>query len=169
LAYRFAPGEGWQPRSAGEAGDTQWAAPKWSLDFTQGTAWLAISPPDRSLLGNIDKIHLRVRGSAKGHPVHLFLRTHFMTFHKVVGEFSDEGEQEIAVDGPPGPGWQWFAGENDGKVHDGHPVAEPLGLFRVMRRQQDRASGASPATGSIDMAHRGSENGCHNVRRAHHV
>ena len=43
-------------------------------------------PPDRSLLGKVDKIRLRVRGTAKGHPVHLFLHTHFMTFHKVIGE-----------------------------------------------------------------------------------
>ncbi len=123
-AYRFTATENWHLRSSGNAGATQWKAPAWSLDFSQGASWLGISPPDMSLLGKVDKIRLRARGTAKGHPVHLFLRTHFMTFHKVIGEFSGEGEQEIATDGPPGPGWQWFAGENDGKIHGPLRVGE---------------------------------------------
>ena len=36
----------------------------------------------------VDWSYLRARGAAAGHPVRLFLRTHFMTFHKVIGEFS---------------------------------------------------------------------------------
>ena len=123
-AYRFTEAENWHMRSSGNAGATQWKAPAWSLDFSQGAPWLGISPPDMSLLGKVDKIRLRARGTAKGHPVHLFLHTHFMTFHKVIGEFSGEGEQEIATDGPPGPGWQWFSGENDGKIHGPLRVGE---------------------------------------------
>ncbi len=117
VAYRFTGAENWSVRSSGNAGATQWKAPAWSLDFSQGAPWLGISPPDMSLLGRVNKVRLRARGAAKGHPVHLFLHTHFMTFHKVIGEFSGEGQQEIATDGPPGPGWQWFSGENDGKIH----------------------------------------------------
>jgi hypothetical protein len=123
-AYRFTGGENWHVRSSGNAGATQWKAPAWSLDFSQGAGWLAISPPDTSLLGRVDRIRLRARGAAKGHPVHLLLHTHFMTFHKLIGEFSGEGEQELATDGPPGPGWQWFAGENDGKIHGPLRVGE---------------------------------------------
>ncbi len=123
-AYRFAESENWYVRSSGNAGATHWKAPVWSLDFSQGAPWLGISPPDMSLLGKVDKIRLRARGTAKGHPVHLFIHTHFMTFHKVIGEFSGEGEQEIATDGPPGPGWQWFSGENDGKIHGPLRVGE---------------------------------------------
>ncbi len=122
--YRFTEAESWHVRSAGNAGVTQWKAPAWSLDFTQGASWLGISPPDRCLLGKADKIRLRVRGTAKGHPLHLFLHTHFMTFHKVIGELGGDGEQEIATDGPPGPGWQWFSGENDGKIHGPLRVGE---------------------------------------------
>ena len=103
-AYRFSEGENWHMRSAGNAGATQWKAPAWSLDFSQGAAWLGVSPPDTCLLGRVDRIRLRARGAAKGHPVHLFLHTHFMTFHKVIGEFSGEGEQEIVTDGAAGPG-----------------------------------------------------------------
>ena len=40
-----------------------------------------------------------------------------MTFHKVVGELAGPGEQELVVEAPPGPGWQWSGGENDGKLH----------------------------------------------------
>jgi hypothetical protein len=123
-AYQFTNAEKWQMRSSGDPGSTQWKAPDWSLDFSRGAPWLAISPPDSSLLGKIDKIRLRARGTAKGHPVHLFLRTHFMTFHKMLGDFSGQGEQEIVTDGPPGPGWQWFSGENDGKIHGPLRVGE---------------------------------------------
>jgi hypothetical protein len=124
VAYRFEPGENWRLRSAGDVGATQWTDKKWSLDFSKGAEWIALSPPDTSLLGKVDKIRLHVRGTAKGHPVHLYLRTHFMTFHKVVGEFSGNGEQEIVADGPPGPGWQWLGGENDGKIHGPVRVGE---------------------------------------------
>jgi hypothetical protein len=117
VAYRFEAGEGWRTRSSGDAGATQWDGKMWTLDFSRGAEWLSITPPDRSLLGKVEKIRFRARGTAKGHPVHLFFRTHFMTFHKDVGEFSGSGEQEIVADGPPGPGWQWFGGENDGKIH----------------------------------------------------
>ncbi|MGA2030810.1 MAG: beta-galactosidase [Thermoguttaceae bacterium] len=123
-AYRFTAAENWHTRGSGNAGATQWKAPAWSLDFSQGAAWLGISPNDMSLLGKVDKIRLRGRGTAKGHPLHLFLHTHFMTFHKLIGEFSGEGEQEIVTDGPPGPGWQWFSGENDGKIHGPLRVGE---------------------------------------------
>jgi len=123
-AFRFRPAENWQLRASGNSGATQWKAPDWSLDFSQGASSLGISPPEMCLLGKVDKIRLRARGTAKGHPVHLFLHTHFMTFHKAIGEFSGEADQEIVTDGPPGPGWQWFSGENDGKIHGPLRVGE---------------------------------------------
>jgi hypothetical protein len=58
-----------------------------------------------------------VRGEAKGHPVRVSFRTHFMTFQKIVGEFTGSGEQELVFAAPPGAGWQWHGGENDGKIH----------------------------------------------------
>jgi len=47
-----------------------------------------------------------------------------MTFQKTIGEFAAEGEQELVTDGPPGPGWEWHGGENDGKIHGPLRLAE---------------------------------------------
>ena len=116
-AYGFEPSEGWRTRSDGNAGGTSLNGKIWTLDFTQGANSLGLAVADRTLLGNVDKIRVRARGRAKGHPVELLAHTHFMTFRKVIGEFSGEGEQELVTDGPPGPGWEWHGGENDGKIH----------------------------------------------------
>ena len=116
-AYQFEPGEGWHTHADGPAGATRLAGKTWSLDFSRGAPAISLSVPDHVLLGSVDKLRLRVRGSAPGHPVRLVLRTHFMTFHKVLGVFAGEGDQELVTDGPPGPGWEWHSGENDGKLH----------------------------------------------------
>jgi hypothetical protein len=150
-AYRFTKPENWHVRTAGDPGATRWNAPFWSPDFSQGASSIGLSPPDRCLLGKVDKIHLRARGTAKGHPVHLFLHTHFMTFHKVVGEFGGEGEQEIVTDGPPGPGWEWFGGENDGKIRGplrvGEIRLEANGLWLPRPRQNKAARCLRPKSG----------------------
>ncbi|MGC9326998.1 MAG: beta-galactosidase, partial [Candidatus Hinthialibacter sp.] len=122
-AYQFQPGEGWHSSGAGDRGSTALRQNKWRLDFSQGASWLSLRVPDQTLLGAIDKITLRVRGDAKNHSVRLFLRTHFMTFHKLIGTLT-EGEQALATDGPPGDGWEWHGGENDGKIHGPIRIAE---------------------------------------------
>ena len=115
-ACRFAPDEGWRTR--GDAmGNTSLAGREWEYDFTQGAPWLSLVPADRTLPGAPERFRLRVYGAARGHPVVVSLHTHFMTFHKRVGEFTGVGDQELVFDGPPGPGWEWFGGENDGKIH----------------------------------------------------
>ena len=40
-----------------------------------------------------------------------------MTFEKTIGEFDGGDVSEIVVDAPPGDGWRWYGGENDGKRH----------------------------------------------------
>ncbi|MBN2328004.1 MAG: beta-galactosidase [Candidatus Omnitrophica bacterium] len=122
-AYQFEPSEGWRSSGAGDRGSTALHQKKWRLDFTQGAPWLSLRVPDETLLGGIDKITLRVRGDAKNHPVRLFLRTHFMTFHKMIGTLM-EGDQALTTDGPPGNGWEWHGGENDGKIHGPMRLAE---------------------------------------------
>jgi hypothetical protein len=117
VPYHFEPEEGWHSFGAGNLGRTGLAGKLWRYDFSTGADWLSLGRTDTSLLGKVERIRLRVRGKAKGHPVHLFVHTHFMTFHKVVGEFGSEEEQELVAEAPPGPGWQWFGGENDGKLH----------------------------------------------------
>ena len=70
-AYRFAKTDNWHRRDSGNAGATQWKAPAWSLDFSQGAAWVGIGPPDMSLLGKVTKIAASPRDSerASGSPV----------------------------------------------------------------------------------------------------
>ncbi len=116
-AYRFAAGENWRTWTSGPGGATRLDGAKWTLDFSQGAQAVLLSLPDQSLPGRVERFRLRVRGSAKGHPVEIQVRTHFMTFRKRVDGFSGTGQQELVIDAPPGPGWEWFGGENDGKLH----------------------------------------------------
>ncbi|MHB1035530.1 MAG: endo-1,4-beta-xylanase [Pirellulales bacterium] len=116
-AYRFTAGENWRTWASGPGGATRLDGTKWTLDFSQGAQAVSLALPDRSLPGRIERFRLRVRGSAKGHPVQLLVHTHFMTFRKRVDGLSGAGEQELVIDAPPGPGWEWFGGENDGKLH----------------------------------------------------
>lgn len=132
-AYSFGLGEGWRTTASGNAGATKLEGRTWRFDFTQGAAWVGLSLPDRTLLTRPERFRLLARGEAKGHPVHVFFHTHFMTFHKVVGDLAGSGEQELVFDAPPGEGWQWFAGENDGKLHG------PLRLGEIRLEANGRA------------------------------
>lgn len=139
-AYDFASEEGWGTRAEGNPGATRLNGRLWETDFSQGARWLSLGVPDHVLLGNVDRIRLRVRGSAKGHPVRLVVRTHFMTFQKEIGQLNGNDEQELVTDGPPGPGWEWHGGENDGKIHGPLRLAE-IGLGR----------GTGPARCSLEL------------------
>ena len=114
VAYRFDPAEGWHARG-GAALDGRTL----KFDFTRGAGAAGLAPPDLSLLGLPKEVRIRVRGKAEGHPVRVQMATHFMTFEKAVGEFKDaaDGTSELAFQAPPGEGWRWFGGENDGKIH----------------------------------------------------
>lgn len=112
VAYQFAESEGWKVTGGGDIGGSRLDHGKLLLDFTRGASWIGVSPPDRVLLGNAGKI--RIRMGPVSHPVHVYLRTHFMTFHKVLAGMSGE---EVVFDGPPGTGWLWENGENDGRIH----------------------------------------------------
>jgi hypothetical protein len=117
IAYRFEPGEGWHTSASGDGGGTRLDGRTWRYDFSRGASSVKLSLPDRSLLTRPERFRLKVRGEAKGHPVLVTLHTHFMTFHKIVGELAGSGEQELVFAAPPGEGWQWYGGENDGKIH----------------------------------------------------
>lgn len=136
-AYKFLPAEGWRVRTDGTGGGTRWDAGRWTADFSRGARSVSLEVPDHVLLGTVEKIRLRVRGSARGHPVVLVMRTHFMTFQKTLGEFAGEGEQELVTEGPPGPGWEWHGGENDGKIH---------GPLRLARISLERGTGEEHCT-----------------------
>lgn len=153
-AHRFGPEEGWRTRAQGDDGATRLDGRTWTLDFSRGARWLSLGVPDQVLLGNVDRIRLRVRGSAKGHPVRLVMRTHFMTFQRIIGEFGGEGEQELVTDGPPGPGWEWHGGENDGQLHGPLRLAE-IGL----------GAGSETAPGTLELQELIVEASCPEAKR----
>ena len=123
--FNFNAGEGWKVTGEGDKGTSRLIEKSWTLDFTKGAKSISISPTPISMLGRVEKIHLKVRGTAKDHPVHIYIQTHFMTFHKVVGKFSGSGEQDLVFNAPPGNDWLWKEGENDGEVHG------PLRLLEI--------------------------------------
>src|SRR5512137_1961804 len=95
IAYRFEPEERWRLRTSGNPGDSRLEGRVLRFDFSKGAESIGLSLPDRVLLGRPEKLRLRFRGAIKGHPLELTLHTHFMTFAKVVSEFTGEGEQEL--------------------------------------------------------------------------
>ena len=118
-AARFSAAEGWHSHAGGPPGGTGLRGREWTCDFTQGASYAALTPREYSLLGLPREIRIRVRGRADGHPVRLRLATHFMTFEKTLGAFRGVGGglAEAVTAAPPGGGWRWFGGENDGKLH----------------------------------------------------
>ena len=125
IVYNFNTGEGWQLNGEGEKGTSGLKGKTWVMDFTKGAKSISISPTPISMLGRVEKIHLKVRGTTGDHPVHIYIQTHFMTFHKVVGKLPESGEQDLVFDAPPGNDWLWREGENDGEVHG------PLRLLEI--------------------------------------
>jgi hypothetical protein len=134
-SFRFVPEEGWSLRARGNGGTSRLQGRELRLDFSQGAEGFSLVPHERTLPGKVDRIHLRVHGSVQDLPVRIHLRTHFMTFHRAVGRINGDGHLTVASEGPPGPGWEWFGGENDGKFHG--PLR--LGEIRFER----------PATGGV--------------------
>jgi hypothetical protein len=125
IVYNFNAGEGWKLTGVGDKGISELKEKTWALDFTKGAKSISLSPTPISMLGRVEKIRLKVRGKAKDHNVHIYIQTHFMTFHKVVGKFTDSNEQELIFNAPPGNDWLWKEGENDGEVHG------PLRLLEI--------------------------------------
>lgn len=117
VAYHFEASEGWRTWTTGNGGTTKLDERSWRYDFSQGASAVTLSLPDRSLFTRPERFRLRVRGEAMGHPVRVWFHTHFMTFEKVVGELTGSGQQELLFAAPPGEGWTWHGGENDGKMH----------------------------------------------------
>ncbi len=122
--YRFLPGEGWTLHAHGPGGRSQWEGRILRLDYSQGAQAFSLVPPERTLPGTIQRLRLRMFGSPRNLPVELYIRTHFMTFHRMCGNLQGDGHLEMDTDGPPGADWEWFGGENDGKLHGPLRLAE---------------------------------------------
>ena len=120
-AMRFEPGEGWHSTTDGKGAKSRLSGKTWRFDFTTGGEWAGITPRDVSLLGTPKQFRIRFRGDASNHTARLRLATHFMAFERNIGEAKPvagrEGEQEFVSPAPPGEGWKWYGGENDGKLH----------------------------------------------------
>ena len=132
VAARFAREEGWSCSASGSRGATKLDGRKLTFDFTKGASSVGVWPREFSLLGTPQEIRIRARGKAAGHPVRLRMATHFMTFEKTIGEPAGEGECEVVTKAPPGEGWKWFGGENDGKIHG------PLRITGIFLDRNDR-------------------------------
>ena len=119
VAARFAPDEQWRLSSHGNRGTSSLAGRTWRFDFTKGAERVGIVPKEYSLIGLPKRLRLRARGAAPAHPVRVQFATHFMTFEKTVGAFkaAADGHVELTFAAPPGEGWTWHGGENDGRVH----------------------------------------------------
>ncbi len=123
--YDFGADEGWTLSTEGDKGNSELKGKSCRLDFSKGAKSISISPTPVSMLGRVTKIRLKVKGAAGDHPVHFYIQTHFMIFHKVIGKLSGSGVQELLFDAPPGNEWLWKEGENDGNVHG------PLRLLEI--------------------------------------
>lgn len=116
-AAQFAADEEWRLRVNGAVGNSSLTGRELRFDFSAGAASIGIVPQEFSLLGNPQEIRIRVKGSAPGHSVRMQIATHFMMFEKTIGEFGGDDISEIVTQAPPGEGWRWYGGENDGKRH----------------------------------------------------
>jgi hypothetical protein len=117
VAHRFLPEEGWALRSQGAAGQSRLDGRILRLDYSQGAEAFSIVPPDRTLPGDVEQLRIRVYGSPRDLPVRVTFRTHFMSFHRALGSLNGDGHLELTAPAPPGDGWNWSGGENDGKLH----------------------------------------------------
>jgi hypothetical protein len=131
--YRFNRSEGWTATNATLQGR------KLAADLSSHPH-ASLVPSDRSLLGTPERLRLRYRGSLAGRSIRVSLHTHFMTFHKTFRAPSGDGEQTLIIDAPPGEGWSWSGGENDGKLHG------PLRLAEIRFE-----AGASKAPAEIEL------------------
>ena len=120
VAARFEPSEGWHSSGDGQGAKGTLNGKTWRYDFTKGEA-VHLTPRDNSLPGTPKQLRIRVKGDASGHTARLRIATHFMTFEKNIGGpkpvAGEAGVQEFVTAAPPGEGWRWYGGENDGRLH----------------------------------------------------
>ena len=132
-AYRFDPAEGWSLRGRGTRQGSWLEGRTLHYDFTRDARSVEIAPPDHALLGTPLALTIRARNHGGPHSVRLRLATHFMTFEKTLGAFPADGEGEVTTSAPPGGGWSFHSGENDGKIHG------PLRITGVVLEKGPRA------------------------------
>jgi len=118
-AFNFATDEIWH--TWGENGaNSKYSKGVWNVNFANGGTGV-LSAIDTCLPGTPKKIRIRFKGDAAGRKLRLRMTTHFMHFDRDLGEAKPvagkPGEFEFVTHAPPGDGWRWFGGEDDGKLH----------------------------------------------------
>ncbi len=102
-----------QPVSIYTSSGVTFKNPLWELDFSKNSS-PSINHPSLSIFGTPKKFILNVWSSSKGSEVEILFASHFQFFRKKIGTLR-YGEQTIEFSAPP-EDWEFFAGENDGKV-----------------------------------------------------
>ncbi|MDX9974346.1 MAG: beta-galactosidase [FCB group bacterium] len=107
----------------------------WHVDFSKtGSASLHSS---LSLLGNPRVLTVLLRGGKPGNVLKMTLGSHFQTFARTLGTL-DGKDQAFTFSLPPGNGWEFSGGENDGEVR------LPL---RITSLTLERGAGPAEPTG----------------------
>lgn len=96
-----------------------------TLDFSGSSRNATLNFPARTLPGVPQHIALKGKGDPRGLKITLHAYTHFMTFFKELSPTLTPEGFEFSTDMPPGNGWGYAGGENDGKIHG------PLRLGRI--------------------------------------
>ncbi len=101
------------PSSIHTSGEITFRNPLWEIDFSKNI-FASFNHPSLSIFGTPKKFILKLWASSEGSELELLLASHFQFFRKKIGTLY-YGEQTIEFNAPP-EGWEYFSGENDGKV-----------------------------------------------------
>ncbi|MCX8065890.1 MAG: glycosyl hydrolase [Candidatus Hydrogenedentes bacterium] len=85
----------------------------WEIDFSKHIQ-AEVSHPSYSLFGTPQKFIIQLWTSSMGWELEILLGSHFQFFKKTI-RVTGYGLQTIEINAPP-EGWEYFSGENDGKV-----------------------------------------------------
>lgn len=105
--------------------------PVLTLDFSGSSKNATLNFPQRTLPGITRQMKLKGKGDPAGLKITLHAYTHFMTFYKELSPTLTPEGFEFSTDMPPGNGWGYVGGENDGKIHG------PLRLGRIEWRSSE--------------------------------
>jgi len=87
--------------------------PNWEIDFSKASS-VSFNHPSLSLFGTPSKFILKLWTSSAGSELEILFGSHFQFFRKKIGNLQ-YGAQTIEFNAPP-EGWEFYGGENDGKV-----------------------------------------------------
>ena len=125
LVTDFADGAGFRADGSGRL-----SAGVWEIDFAEGSS--ARLSHSLSLLGQPEKLVLKLDCDRAGYVLKMRLGSHFQGFEKTIGVLKG-GSESFEIPLPPAEGWTHSGGENDGKVR------YPLRLTGITLERADGA------------------------------